>query len=316
MDNISLSVIIPVYNAENYLKKSISSYTFNKSKEVEFICVNDGSTDDSLPILKNFSSQDSRIKIIDGPNQGPAGARQLGITHAVGKYVWFVDSDDTCDVNAIDIILECIHENTADIYYFGVRLIEDSASPHPSANYYSLANIPLQRFDENLSLNKNAYLLFNLPRELWNKVYRRKMIIDNHITFPHNISLYDDIMFTTLALLNAKKIMLKSNIIYNYHLSHNGSVMDTAKDRLEGIFYYFKNIYKETDKYGSYIKRSWLLKEICSMNYWMKRKNINTEEFKKNLKSLYNELDINFNELMPNDLYQYKNLKIVLDFYK
>ena len=94
-----LSIIVPVYNVEKYLPKCLESLTNQTLKDIEIICVNDGSMDNSLAILKEFASKDSRIRIIDNQHQGVAKTRNTGIEQSTGEYIGFVDSDDYIDID-------------------------------------------------------------------------------------------------------------------------------------------------------------------------------------------------------------------------
>lgn len=309
--SLKFSIIIPVYNAEQYLAKSLNSYCNQTYKNYEIICVDDGSTDDSINILKSFAKKNNRIKIIKQKNAGPATARQTGLNNATGDYVWFVDADDSCEIDSLNKIKHYLKNYHYDILYFGVKLIQDKYEKHPSEAYYGLKNIPNLRFKEDLDLEHNAYLLFSLPRELWNKVYRREFLVENDIKFCHLISLYDDILFTTMCLFKSSSIKLSNDILYHYHMNHLGSIMGTANKRIDGIFYYFEIIHKflEEETFSLYIKRNWLCKEICSMNYWLTRSSINQKYYFKRLKKLYKNIQNEIYNLTPNDSYQMKNQK-------
>ena len=313
-DHLTLSIIMPVFNAEKYIETSLESYCRDKYKNLEILCINDGSTDKTLDILKNFAKQDSRIKIIEQFNQGPGAARQKGLNMATGDYIWFVDADDTCDEHAVDIILSTLKKYTTDILYFGTNLINEKVKKFSSSRYYALSNIHKSRINQNLSINRNAYILFNLPRELWNKVYRKNFLIQNNINFCPDITLYDDILFTTSALLKSSNVLIIKDILYNYHMNNENSIMSTAQNRLDGIFHYFNKIYNylQEHDYSRYIKRTWLLKEICSMNYWLTRENIDTSLYYKKLYELYSNIKDEIYMISPCDTYQYKNIKTAI----
>ena len=148
MNNPKISVIIPVYNVERYLSECLNSIINQTLKEIEIICVNDGSTDSSLSILKENASKDDRIKIIDKENEGQGYARKVGLDIATGEYILFCDSDDYyAELTVFEELYNCIAEAKTDLVVF---------------NFYRLIN------------NKVVYLF--LPEELNKDIFRYKDI--------------------------------------------------------------------------------------------------------------------------------------------
>ena len=115
MSNAVVSIIVPVYNTKDYLACCIESLLGQTYTELEIILVDDGSTDDSLDICRNYQMLDSRIHVLHQNNQGVSAARNLGLDAATGDYITFVDSDDELCLNAIEILLNCIRKNQGDI---------------------------------------------------------------------------------------------------------------------------------------------------------------------------------------------------------
>ena len=114
-----ISVIIPVYNTENYLKECLNSVINQTFKDIEIICVNDGSTDNSLSILEEYARTDSRIKIINQKNQGVSSSRNNGIKSARGEYIMFLDSDDLYKPDLCEKVVEKIDSQSPDIVMWG-----------------------------------------------------------------------------------------------------------------------------------------------------------------------------------------------------
>lgn len=115
---IMISVIMPVYNVENYIEKCLDSVCNQSFKDLEIICVNDGSTDNSLKLLEDYAKRDSRIKIITQENGGIGHARNTGLKNATGEYVLFVDSDDFLCENSLDELYYNINSNNSDLVIF------------------------------------------------------------------------------------------------------------------------------------------------------------------------------------------------------
>ena len=107
----TLSVIVPVYNAERFLERCITSLTNQTYKNLEILLVNDGSKDDSLSICRRFAQQDDRIKVLDKPNGGASSARNLGLKHATGDYIGFCDADDFQDADTFETLIHIMEEN-------------------------------------------------------------------------------------------------------------------------------------------------------------------------------------------------------------
>ena len=121
-DKPDISVIIPVYNVEQYLKRCLDSILSNTYKNLEVICVDDGSTDNSLKILEFFAQKDPRVRILQQNRKGPSAARNKGLDMAKGKYISFVDSDDFISFNAYEILMLVAEQYNLDITIFGANV--------------------------------------------------------------------------------------------------------------------------------------------------------------------------------------------------
>lgn len=142
MSEVKVSIIVPVYNAENYLKNCLNSLLGQTLKEIEIICVNDGSKDKSLDILHEYSAKDKRIKVISNSiNRGQPTSRNKGIMEARGKYIQFVDADDFIEKETTGDLFELAEEKQSDMCYMGMQVhMEDGldvkAVPNSIEKYY------------------------------------------------------------------------------------------------------------------------------------------------------------------------------------
>ena len=118
MQKKMVSVIIPVYNVEEYLKEALESVVNQSLKDIEIIIINDGSTDKSLRIIKGYATKDKRIKIINQKNQGQSIARNSGIENAKGKYIYFMDSDDYIALETLEVCYKKCEEYELEMIYF------------------------------------------------------------------------------------------------------------------------------------------------------------------------------------------------------
>ena len=169
-----ISVIMPVYNTSQYLRRSIESVLNQTFKDFELICINDGSTDNSLQILEEYAITDSRIKIINQENKGQSVARNKGIEKANGNYIMFLDSDDFYHNQALEIMVKAIQESNSDIVGMNKVVTSDKNCNTLYKKEYSSV-IPIKTYKNPL----NYVLKHNFHNSvIWNKIYKRQTIKD------------------------------------------------------------------------------------------------------------------------------------------
>ena len=168
-DKPKISVILPAYNAEKYVEKTLESLLNQTLKEVEFICVNDGSKDGTLKLLKEFEKKDGRIKIIDKKNEGVWKARIDGISSATGKYTAFMDADDYVEKNFLEELYKSITKNNADIAVCGFRRIDEKTGKVLSQE---------MKYEETKIIEKakNFEEVISINTALWNKLYKTEIL--------------------------------------------------------------------------------------------------------------------------------------------
>ena len=219
MSNPKISIIIPVYNSEKYLSECLDSIINQTLKEIEIICVNDGSTDNSLSILKEYTSKDNRIKIIDKENEGQGYARKCGLDIANGKYILFCDSDDYyAELTAFEELYNYIENVKSDVVLFDFiqKNVIDKSIDYKT-NYKYPKDVLLKKRWSNREIF--SYLdidnLFIFYVTFWCKLYSKKFF-DSYDDwyFPKKI-LYEDNPFHF-------QILLRANISYlhKYLLTH------------------------------------------------------------------------------------------------
>lgn len=212
-----ISVIVPVYNTSAYLSECLQSIVSQTFQNIEIICVNDGSTDDSLQILQNFAANDKRIKIISQPNRGLSAARNAGLRLAKGRYVMFVDSDDSLLPHALVTAFKAAAGNRSDITVFGYlpRWVPQKLSERyamPENRTFSCKDITDRIF---------GYW------SVWSKIYSNAFIRRNKLSFPEGL-VFEDVWFHSCSMLLAKKISLINDRLYNYRTDNAASIMHTA----------------------------------------------------------------------------------------
>ncbi|MBR6126509.1 glycosyltransferase [bacterium] len=212
-----ISVVIPVYNSEKYLRECLDSVLSQTYNNLEIICVNDGSTDNSLDILKEYAEKDGRIAIIDKENQGAATARNAGLKKATGEYVIFFDSDDYMSNNTLEELYKSSKENDADVTICKTNNI--------NMHLGKIVPNELSVIDEYIGCKKvfspcefadNIFqFCIGWP---WNKLYKRDFIIKNGLEFQ-NLRQSNDTYFVLMSLVLANKISVVDErlVVHRYH---------------------------------------------------------------------------------------------------
>lgn len=221
------SIIVPVYNVQKYVSRCLDSLRRQTLDDIEIICVNDGSTDDSLEVVEMHAFCDSRIRVIDKQNGGLSSARNAGIEAAVGRYVLFVDSDDYLEANACEVISSIFESSGADAVTFGANRIPQSAS-----NQWTDACLtPQDRVFEGFSTD----LLFDEGSHpyIWRTSIKRCFLEENSLLFNEQVKFGEDQVFYFDLYALSSKTVLSSELLYNYQLSRKGSLMETVAGERE-----------------------------------------------------------------------------------
>ena len=209
-----ISIIIPVYNMEKYLKDCLDSVVNQTMNDIEIICVNDGSTDISLSILKKYAAQDDRIKVIDKENTGVGPSRNVGLECVSGEYVMFLDSDDILRNNACEVAYEKIKESNSDILSFGWHVFTDTDN-----SVYKKISKDYKLVDKNISFMNNDWenaLKTDHPY-LWNKIYKTDFIKGYRFL---KIKFFAEDVDMIYKLFNScNKITLIEDVLYKHRIS-------------------------------------------------------------------------------------------------
>lgn len=211
-----LSIIVPVYNVEKYLPKCLESLIKQTLKDIEIICVNDGSMDNSLAVLKEFASKDSRIRIIDNQHQGVAKTRNTGIEQSTGEYIGFVDSDDYIDIDFFEKLYNSATKSNSDIAI---------ASILKHKNFFNIYNAKYTKEETAITIQDKIKLCEDKKHFFfyaWNKIYHSGFIKENNIKFSEG-QIYEDVMFAIKALYYSNKIISVYGTKYHY-IEHENSL--------------------------------------------------------------------------------------------
>lgn len=217
---VKLSIIIPVYNVQNYIDDCIKSIVEQNADNVEIILVNDGSTDHSGEKCDYWKDQYSFIRAVHKENGGPSSARNAGIESAAGDYILFVDSDDKIEKGSLEAIQRCISESYADhIFLKGKKY-------YPNGKEVPLDD-PIHRQDikgkDGTEVVKYIAGLVRYPGSACTKAYSREFLNKNQLRFPSDRRLAEDLGFTLRCILSAKSFDVCEHDYYLYRQSREGS---------------------------------------------------------------------------------------------
>ena len=240
--NPEISIIVPVYNADRYLKNCISSILNQSFYNFELILINDGSKDCSGEICDNYASKDKRVKVIHKNNEGVSIARNIGIDMSKGKYIMFCDSDDVIEKDWCRSLYNLYTNNHNSVAVCGFNII--NYRNNKSENIFKI-------FNKDKKINylkvKDFYELYdkNLLNYPWNKIYDAKIIKENKIKFEENITLGEDLLFNLKYFEFVKgDIVVLNECKYNYILRDNESLDNKYYKDLFGIYtMLYKSIY-------------------------------------------------------------------------
>lgn len=246
--SVDVSVIVPVYNVEKYIRVCLDTLVHQTLSNIEIIVVNDGTKDDSQKIIDEFSSlYPDKIIALKKENGGLSDARNYGLEHARGAYVGFVDSDDYTDIEMYQKLYEKAKQENADIVVCGYYGVQEQ---NGQFRHFQKGN--LQEFDK--SLQENPRLLYMNSTYAWNKLYRRELFIQTGIRYPKGC-LYEDMAVTWTLFLHANKISKVDEPLYYYILKREGAITATYSSKTLQMFQSMELVntyYKEQNAFDQY----------------------------------------------------------------
>ena len=234
-----ISIIVPIYNAEKYIEKCLTSLVNQTKKELEFILINDGSTDNTEKVIKRFD--DKRIKYFKNENQGIGKTRNFGLSQATSKYIMFCDSDDYYELNMCELMYKKAEQEKLDLVICDFYKEYDNGKIEPE-------RIPTFKYT-NLEEMPSLIRMVNLAP--WNKIYKRDLIINNNLLFEENLK-YEDTPFVAKALGCADRIG-KIDKCLNHYIIHEQSET-TVRDRRCFDIFKILDIIRNYYKGKKYIK--------------------------------------------------------------
>lgn len=248
-----ISVIVPVYNVEEYLDVCLDTIIMQTFKDFEVICVDDGTQDSSGEILDKYALFDKRIKVIHQENKGLSGARNTGVEAANGEYIMFVDSDDYISPLMLENLYKNVKQNKSDFVFCNLCIVRSDTFQTEVWDFLDkekfFANVHGTYFCEE---DMPPELYFNFHVCAYAKLYRHDFIKD--FKFPQGL-IFEDMPYFAQCYLNAKRISFDFNPYYFYRVLREGSIIQSADKRFVDIFKtqrLRRDIFKQSGKYDKY----------------------------------------------------------------
>ena len=318
MNSVKISVIIPVHNVENYLEECLNSVANQTFKDIEIICIDDGSTDSSPDILNDYASKDDRFIVISQKNNHQGYSRKVGLDNAHGEFISFVDSDDFLEPDALANLYENITSNESDMVIFKfIRYdhINNSKSyDRPGFDFDSFLDEDFNNYVFNYEKVKRFVL--NSSFAPWAKFYRKEFL-DSYDDFFYSKDIYfEDVPFHVQVMLRAK-LSFCPEFLYNYRVSNYKSVSNSIDDVSYDIFEIVdivEKFLKENGYFNEFEKEFAIFKFTQIIQYLLKSK---SEKYYLKAKTELSDIKLNFNMSML-DRTVYENLLSsddYMDFY-
>ena len=222
---------MPIYNAANYLKPALDSVLSQTLSEIEVICIDDGSTDSSLEIIKNYQESDERVRIVTETNAGPALARNNGIKRARGKYISFLDADDFLEPTFLEALYVASEEGNLDIAIANYDIYNSRKARFEDAREPERTDV----FTSERVTSKNEHpdsILSSTTGAAWNKLFRRTFVEEKGLAFLTDVKTYEDVYFVACAMSLAERVG-KVHKVLVHHRIHS----EQSRARFLGKYY-------------------------------------------------------------------------------
>ena len=210
---VKVSVIMPVYNAADYLEESINGILNQTLKDLELICVDDGSVDNSLEILKKFEAEDDRVKVFHQENRGGGAARNVAITHATGEYLYCMDADDMINNDALQELYDIITEKDVDFVVFQAMNYDDEKDKYYHDRFYDMNELADFVGEKIFNYKDLGDYIFQISVTPWCKIYNLDFVKRSGAQFAEGLIFHDNIFFWDI-LFQAERIYFHRKFLY------------------------------------------------------------------------------------------------------
>lgn len=307
---MKISVIIPLYNVEDYLNECLDSVLKQTYENLEIICINNDSTDNSLNILESYAQKDNRIKVINNQkNYGIGYSRNIGLKYATGDYIFFMDADDIILENTLEKLLENAISNNSDVVLYEMFHYDhttDDIRPikHRLENVFE--NADFNNFTFTYKDIKEHFLM--TPFQPWSKFYKKNFLDEHHLGFPEDVA-YEDVIFHVKVILNASKISFLPEHLYIRRLSNPQSQMKDYSKSVDIL-----KVCNDVEQYlikCNYFKElelEFIIFKISQQRFHFSR--LKTKEFQDLIKKEFERMNVEGKEnKIPKNLFNfYRNI--------
>lgn len=231
---VDISVIVPVYNAQRHLEQCLRSIMAQTWQNIEILCIDDGSTDQSPAILQQLAAEDARIRILRQENAGAGAARNLGLSHASGKYLSFLDSDDFFDASMLARALHAAEQDNAQIVIFGADFYNEKHGRYTPCTYSLRENmLPAHRPFSGMDVKKDIFK--TVVGWAWDKLFLADFVRSNHLQFQQQRT-SNDLFFVFSAIVRAERITTLSQVLAHQR-RHAGKTLSVTREQSWMCFY-------------------------------------------------------------------------------
>ena len=299
---VEISVIIPVYNTEKYLRECLDSIINQTFKDIEIICINDGSTDNSLKILNEYQKLDSRVKIITQNNEGLSSARNTGLDNACGRYIYFIDSDDYLKNSALEKMYTLSEQKKLDLLIFKLMNFDNETLKKD----YTYSDMPFL-----LKINKDTFNYHDFKDNLLEvevsactKFFKKELIENKR--FPEGL-IFEDSLFIFDYIFDAGRIYFLDECLYSRRLRKDSIINDADKKHIDIIKIYdlIYDKFKSKGLYSEYKEKLFMRKvDIIYYRYSSVNQQYKNQFYREMKTSFLKQLDeyenqLNLDEITP-----------------
>ncbi|MCR5200699.1 MAG: glycosyltransferase [Saccharofermentans sp.] len=256
VSDLSLSIVIPVYNVENYLGRCLDTLLKTEGIETtEIILVDDGSSDGSPALADDYASRYEFIKVIHKTNEGPSEARNVGMKEAKGEYIFFCDSDDEVYPERFAEVIRKVKDFDADIILWDAEPFDDKGSTFTQKEREYFIHRGLSGSDGVITgkqvIEKQLDACMNFPATVWLGLHRRAFMLDNNLYFEKGL-LHEDELWAPIAILMAQRVLYIPQIVYRYR-HHRGSITNPNERNwtrhIEALLHVYPELYRFSDEH-------------------------------------------------------------------